>query len=160
MGAGAALVSSVLEHTGQGHLLSRGKGNLITSLSLFVCSHLERQLQQRNLHNACGGAYCRPKCSYNSPGSSHRHPTVFLVFGDLNWADCNGITMSAYSVPCLLGRFLVRTPPVTLCRKVEKSHRVPREQRLYSSILVFRIYFLLREQTVSGLRQNCSLTRV
>ena len=75
-------------------------------------------------------------------------------------ADCNGITMSAYSVPCLLGRFLVRTPPVTLCRKVEKSHRVPREQRLYSSILVFRIYFLLREQTVSGLRQNCSLTRV
>ena len=75
-------------------------------------------------------------------------------------ADCNGITMSAYSVPCLLGRFLVRTPPVTLCRKVEKSHRVPREQRLYSSILVFRIYFLLREQTVTGLRQNCSLTRV
>lgn len=142
MGAGAVVVPSVLEHTDWGQLLSRRKVSLFTTSSLFVCSHLERQSQQRNFHNACGV----PIAFLDALTIAVALHTGILqcCLSDAK-ADGYGNTVSALSAPFLLGRFFVRSPPVTFCRNVEKSHIVPREQRLCSRILVCRIYFLLRE---------------
>lgn len=110
--------------------------------------------KNRNLHNACGDLL----------------PMAMVLAQAPCGVPCLMTKLMALGTPCPLTVFLAclvdSSSPETLCRRIEKSHRpgwpikhrVPGNEDRAAATLSSRIYFLLREQTVTGWRQNCGLT--